>query len=82
MPSNQSFSIARMGSKKFLDTTTDIHNGHNHAWLMNELKRLADDETTKRQICTDMNITGPTLDKYIFVINLERVQHGKENDKQ
>jgi hypothetical protein len=74
MPSN--ISIAKMGSKPFLDLTAPQHNGHNHAWLVDSLKRLDAGSKTKREICADMNITGPTLDKYIFVINLERAQDG------
>ena len=72
MPSN--LSIAKMGSQRYLDMTADQHNGKGHAWLLNALKRLEAGEMTKREICEAMNVTGPTLDKYIFVINLEKVQ--------
>ena len=69
-------SIARLGSKQFLDMTANQHNGHNHAWLIAELDRLARGETTKREIFKAMGITAPILDKYIFIINLERAQNG------
>lgn len=68
-------SIARMGSKPFLDATAYAHNGHDYAWLINELEKLENEKTTKTKICEAMKMTAPTLDKYIFVINLERIQH-------
>ncbi len=75
MPSN--LSIARVGSKPFLDATADQHNGKDHAWLISELEKLdkKPPETTRKDICKAMDITGPTFDKYRFVINLEKAQH-------
>ncbi len=76
--SNQPFSIARMGSKAFLDDTADMHNGKDYDWVIDAMAKLKTGEMTKKEMVKAMNITAPTLDKYIFIINLERVQqHGK-----
>jgi hypothetical protein len=79
MPSN--LSIAKMGSQRYLDMTADQHNGKDHAWLIDTLKKLEAGGMTKREICESMNVTGPTLDKYIFVINLEKVQQHNHEEQ-
>jgi hypothetical protein len=78
MPSNNLRpSIAGMGLKLYLDGTAHVHNGKDYAWFEDAMKRFEFGDTFKREIYDAMDISPLTLDKYILIYNIERVQqHG------
>jgi hypothetical protein len=79
MPSNSRLTIANMGLKAYLDGTIHIHNGTDYAWFEDAMRRYEAKEMTKKEIYDAMSISPVTLDKYILIYNIERVQ---QNGKQ
>ncbi len=77
MPSNNLRpSIASIGLKSYLDGTAHVHNGTDYAWFEDAMRRYEAGEMTKTDIRKAMNISALTLDKYIFIRTVEKVQHG------
>jgi hypothetical protein len=78
MPSNNRITIAGMGGiRPYLNALAEMNNSDkDFDWLEAQAAKIDAGEITKKEVYEAMGITANTLEKYLTLLKIDRVQHG------
>lgn len=94
MPSSNRMTIANLGLPGYINATAYLHNGKDWAWLDEQAARLDEqdarfkagdkipkaEQITKKDMYEAMGVIANTLDKYLTLRKIERVQDSGDHE--